>query len=66
MVVLCLQKYVEQERDRLKDTLVAMEHQQASLQARSEALIEENARTSAQISKDLRNSQEETNKWRSL
>ncbi|XP_034252678.1 ankyrin repeat domain-containing protein 26-like [Thrips palmi] len=59
-------KYVEQERDRLKETLVAMEHQQASLQARTEALVEDNARTSAQLSNDLRNAQEETNKWRNL
>lgn len=60
------QKYVEQERDRLKETLVTMEHQQASLQARTEALVEDNARTSAQLSNDLRNAQEETNKWRNL
>lgn len=59
-------KYVEQERDRLKETLVTMEHQQASLQARTEALVEDNARTSAQLSNDLRNAQEETNKWRNL
>lgn len=59
-------KYVEQERDRLKETLVTMEHQQASLQARTEALVEENARTSAQIAGNLQTAQEETNKWRSL
>lgn len=63
---LLFQKYVEQERDRLKETLVAMEHQQASLQARTEALVEENARTNAQVASDQKNAQEETNKWRSL
>ncbi|KAK3912622.1 Ankyrin repeat domain-containing protein 7 [Frankliniella fusca] len=59
-------KYVEQERDRLKETLVTMEHQQASLQARTEALVEENNRATSQVSSDLRIAQEETNKWRSL
>ncbi|XP_026275568.1 uncharacterized protein LOC113204571 isoform X2 [Frankliniella occidentalis] len=59
-------KYVEQEKDRLKETLVTMEHQQASLQARTDTLIEENARSNSQVTSDLRNAQEETNKWRSL
>lgn len=61
-----LQKYVEQERDRLRETLVTMEHQQGTLLARTEALVEENARTNVQVANDLRIAQEETSKWRGL
>lgn len=66
LFLLVFQKYVEQERDRLKETLVTMEHQQGNLHARTEALVEENARTNAQVANDLRNAQEETSKWRGL